>query len=64
MLTNVETAIDALVLKGIAEVEIEGRRFRMANLAELVAWRNTLKNEVTAATAGGRVRFASFEDFR
>jgi hypothetical protein len=72
MLTNVETAINDLVVNGLSEVTVEGRTFRMNNLEALMKWRNTLRAEVASSpssassstSGGGRVRHMSFENFR
>jgi inhibitor of KinA sporulation pathway (predicted exonuclease) len=68
MLANVETAIDALVIKGVSQVSVDGRTFVMSQLADLMRWRNQLRAEVATAPAtsgsGGRIKFADISGFR
>lgn len=63
MLTAVETCITT-ILEGGQEYELLGRRYKRADLAELRAWRNELKAQLSAESGGstrnlGRVSRAS-----
>jgi hypothetical protein len=59
MLTQVETAIQALVSGGLSEYTINGRTFKKINLTEMYKWRDNLKRELRHAV-GTRTSFVQF----
>lgn len=56
MLTEVETAISALVSGGAKSYTIDGRSLTRNDLGELRAWRTELKREIDLARGPGHIR--------